>query len=183
MQYKIPGTTVEMDRSQVEHVDRQFQAMFLGGGIVLGQVCAITGLEAYTVQNWVKRGFLPSPQNKRYNLNQLCRIIHISMLKSVLPMEKIVGLLGYINGNLDDTSDDLIDDSRLYFMFVRTAAAMGQAHSREDIDEKIQFVMQEYESPVPDARQRVEKVLRVMLSAWAAAQLHRQTESLVAELV
>ena len=122
MNWIIPGTTIQADREEARYIENQFTAMFLGGGIMLSQVTEITGLEPYTVQNWVKRGFLTSPDHKRYNLNQLCRIIHINMLKKVLPMEQIVGLLGHINGKLGDTSDDLIDDSQLYFMFVHLAA-------------------------------------------------------------
>ena len=30
-----------------------------------------------------KRGFLPPPKNRRYSVTQLCRIIHINMLRSV----------------------------------------------------------------------------------------------------
>ena len=56
MEWFIPGTVLKADVASA--VDQQFSAMFLGGGIVLSQVTGITGLEAYTVQNWVKRGFL-----------------------------------------------------------------------------------------------------------------------------
>ncbi len=182
MQWKIPGTTLEIERSQVEFIEQQFGSMFLAGGMVLSQVAAITGVEPYTVQNWVKRGFLPSPQNKRYNMNQLCRIINISMLKAVLPMEKIVGMLSYINGNLDDISDDIIDDSRLYFMFIRLAVNARQMDTPEHIDTQIDAVMESYAAPAADASQRVEKVLRIMLTAWAAAQLHEKAQKMVAEL-
>ncbi len=182
MQWIIPGTTLEGDRDRPQEAEQQLSAMFLAGGMVLSQVCSITGVEAYTVQNWVKRGLLPAPQQKRYELNQLCRIINISMLKKVLHMEQIVGLLSYVNGNLDDTSDDIIDDSRLYFMFLRVAAKLGTLHTREEIDRCIEAVMGQYESEVPGERVRVEKVLRIMLSAWVAARLHEQTEQLLAEL-
>ncbi len=182
MQWIIPGTTLTWDSADTEHIDKQFCSMFLAGGIVLSQVCAVTGLEAYMVQNWVKRGFLPSPQAKRYNLNQLCRIININMLKKVLPMERIVGLLSYINGNLDDTSDDLIDDSKLYFMFVRLAAFSRTLHNRQEVEAAIDGVMESYDSCVPGARERVKKVLNVMLTAWAAAQMHELAERMVAEL-
>ena len=122
MEWIIPGTVLTGNVEDAVHVEAQFQSMFLAGGIVLSQVSGITGLESYTVQNWVKRGFLTPPDHKRYSLRQLCRIININMLKNVLPMERIVGLMSYINGDLDDESDDMIDDAALYFMFVRLAA-------------------------------------------------------------
>ncbi len=180
MQWNIPGTTLTGRAEEAGLVEQQFSAMFLAGGIVLGQVTAITGLEPYMVQNWVKRGFLPSPQQKRYNLNQLCRILNINMLRKVLPMERIVGLLSYINGSLDDTSDDMIDDSRLYFMFVALAARLRA--DQTGMDDAIDEAMEDYTSPILGARQRVEKVLRIMLTAWAAAQLYEKTERLLQEL-
>ncbi len=180
MQWNIPGTTLTGEAEEAGQVQQQMSAMFLAGGIVLSQVSAITGLEPYMVQNWVKRGFLPSPQQKRYNLNQLCRILNINMLRRVLPMEKIVGLLSYINGNLDDTTDDMIDDSRLYFLFVETAARLKQ--SPENMEGALQEAMEDYTSPIPGAKERVEKVLRIMLTAWAAAQLYEKTERLLLEL-
>ncbi len=180
MQWNIPGTTLAGNPQEAALLEQQFSAMFLAGGIVLSQVSAITGLEPYMVQNWVKRGFLPSPQQKRYNLNQLCRILNINMLRRVLPMERIVGLLSYINGSLDDSSDDIIDDSKLYFMFAALAARLrtDQAGMEAAIDE----AMDGYTSPILGARERVEKVLRIMLTAWAAAQLYEKTEKLLQEL-
>ena len=97
MKWRIPGTVLQIERENADGVEEIFSSMFLAGGMVLSQVSNITGLEPYTVQNWVKRGFLSPPQHKRYSMNQLCRILHINMLKSVLPLEQICGLLSYIN--------------------------------------------------------------------------------------
>lgn len=182
MNWTIPGTTLQADRAEARYIENQFTSMFLGGGIVLSQVASITGLEPYTVQNWVKRGFLTAPDHKRYNINQLCRIININMLKKVLPMEKIVGLLTYINGKLGDTSDDLIDDSKLYFMFVKLASGFSTMQNPAGRDAAIEAVLDEYDEPVPGAKDRVRNVLRIMLTAWAAAQLHEAAERMVAEL-
>ncbi len=182
MDWTIPGTTLQIPQQEAEHIEQRFASMFLAGGMVLSQVSAITGLEPYTVQNWVKRGFLTAPQQKRYDLNQLCRIINISMLKRTLPMEKIVALISYINGQLDDTSDDIIDDSKLYFMFLQVARNAWNLRSRAEMDSYISQVMEGYRSPVEGGRERVEKVLRIMLTAWIAAQLHEQTEKMMAEL-
>jgi hypothetical protein len=154
----------------------------MGGGILLCQVCTITGLEPYTVQNWVKRGFLPPPEQKRYNLNQLCRIININMLKRTLLMEQIVGLLGYINGSLTDTSDDIIDDSKLYFMFVRLAAHYRVMHNESGRDTLIAQELKDYIEPVPGAKERVANVLRIMLTAWAAARLQQAAEQMLKEI-
>ena len=182
MEWKIPGTILTAQREDADNVERNFQAMFLGGGIMLSQVAAITGLEPYDVQNWVKRRLMTAPVGKRYNLNQLCRVITSNMLKKVLPMEQIVGLLSYINGKLGDTSDDLIDDSQLYFMFIRLASGFATMHNPAGRDEAIENVLAVYDEPVPGAKERVAKVLQIMLTAWAAAQLHEAAERMVSEL-
>ena len=180
MEWFIPGTVLKADVASA--VDQQFSAMFLGGGIVLSQVTGITGLEAYTVQNWVKRGFLSPPERKHYSLEQLCRIININMLKNVLPMERIVGLLSYINGHLDDESDDIIGDSQLYFMFVRLAAQSRMMNTPQGRDECIAKELADYREPVPGAKERVAKVLTIMLTAWASAQLRLAAEQMLQEL-
>ena len=182
MNWTIPGTVLTGKREDARLIEQQFTAMFLGGGIMLSQVAAITGLEPYTVQNWVKREFLPPPEHKRYNMNQLCRIVTINMLKNSLPMEKITGLIGYVNGELDDTSDDLIDDAKLYFLFVKLAAQTRSGHSVEGWDKAMQEVMAEYAEPRPGAKERVEKALGIMLTAWSAARLRERAEAMLAEL-
>ena len=78
MNWTIPGTTLVCPKEEVCHISQQFGSMFMGGGMILSQVTAISGLEAHTVQNWVRRGFLPPPIKKRYDQNQLCRILTIS---------------------------------------------------------------------------------------------------------
>ena len=57
MQWILPGTVVETDTRDAEHVQAILSPMFLAGGMVLSQVASITGLEPYIIQNWVKRGF------------------------------------------------------------------------------------------------------------------------------
>ncbi len=183
MNWQIPGTVLIAPREEATHIEQQFRAMFLPGGMVLSQISAITGLESYSIQNWVKRGFLPKPLNKHYTLRQLCRIININMLKSVLPLERICDLLGYVNGQLDDERDDMIDDSDLYFMFVRLAARSRELYLEENREAVLEAELAGYEEPVPGARERVKQVLRVMLTAWLAARMTQQTEKMLNNLL
>ena len=179
MQWNIPGTVITAPLAEAGQIQEKLNAMFLGGGMVLSQVSAVTGLEPYTIQSWVKRGFLTKPQGKKYTLRQLCRILNINMLKDALHMEEICGLMTYINGHLDDESDDLIDDSELYFLFLGIAAQHRQMNDPDGRDQYIRNALADYREPVPGARQRVEKVLKVMLTAWAASLLRQQAMSMV----
>lgn len=181
-QWTIPGTVLTIQRSDAARVAELFQTMFLTGGVVLSQVTNITGLEAYAVQNWVKRGFLPPPQHKRYNMDQLCRILLINTFRSALPMERICGLLTYVNGQLDSSADDIIRDSDLYFLFVRLA---GQAREIGDADHAKALIgeyLADYIEPAPGAKDRVAKALQVMLIAWLATRMLQAADNALEEM-
>ena len=182
MNWIIPGTTLEGLRENADRTDGLFQSMFLAGGLTLSQVSSITGLETYAIQNWVKRGFLAPPQNKRYNMEQVCRIIIINMLKGALPLEQICHMISYINGSLTDESDDIIDDAVLYFKFVSLAARARHIGGSREWGEAIEEVMANYVEPFTGAKEKVTKVLRIMLTAWIAARLKDQTDLMISEL-
>lgn len=182
MKWRIPGTVLQIEKEKADGVEAMFSSMFLAGGMVLSQVASITGLEPYTIQNWVKRGFLTPPQRKRYSMRQLCRILHINMLKSILPLEQICSLLSYVNGKLDDQSDDIIDDSQLYFLFVRLASRAKELEDPATWEQAMEEALSQYQEPVPGARSRIEKALRVMLTAWVAARMRHAAEAMLQEL-
>ena len=182
MKWTYPGTTLSVELKDAKQVQQQITAMFLGGGIVLSQVAAITGLEPYTVQNWVKRELLPPPERKRYNMNQLCRIVIINALKAALPMEKIIQLISYVNGDLDDDKDDLIDDAKLYFLFVLLASRAKEGFTTAEWHNFLDNELSDYTEPIPGAKERVKKVLWIMLTAWSASKLQKQAETMLSEL-
>ena len=182
MQWTIPGTTLTGLRSNADRTQELFQTMFLPGGMTLSQVTGITGLEAYTVQNWVKRGFLPSPVNKRYNMEQLCRLININILKGTMPIEQIVKLMGYLNGNLADESDDLVDDTMLFFLFVKLAARARYIGGTKAWDDALLEITEDYEEPVPGARTKRIQVLKIMLTVYCANALKTQADAMIAQL-
>ena len=182
MQWNLPGTTLQAERDDADRAKELFGNLFLAGGLTLSQVASITGLEPYAIQNWVKRGFLAPPRSKRYDLEQLCRIVTINMLKGALTLERICSLMQYINGDLADDSDDLIDDAELYFMFVRLAARARHIGGNQGWEEAIAEATAAYEEPIPGAKERVQKVLRLMLMAWISARFRLQVEDMVAQL-
>lgn len=182
MDWTIPGTVLKGPREDVQGSIRQIEGMFLAGGILRSQVAQVTGLEAHAVQNWVQRGFLSSPVGKRYSLRQFCRIAIINMLKTAMPMDKICGLLSYVNGRLDDESDDLIDDTVLYFMFLRLASQARHIGGTRSWDDVLEEILGTYEEPMPGARERIDKVLRIMLTAWIGVRTIQQAEQMLSAL-
>ena len=179
MHWIIPGTTLEGLRSNADRTEGLFQSMFLAGGLTLSQVSSVTGLEPYTIQNWVKRGFLPPPQHKRYNMEQLCRILNINILRGPLPLDQIVSLMAYINGDLADEGDDLVDDTMLYFMFVRLAARARHLGGTQTWDDALNEVTAVYTEPIPGARDKLNTVLKIMLTAWCASRLQQEATRMI----
>ena len=182
MEWRIPGTTLTGQREEADRIGEQFQALFLAGGLTLSQVSSITGLEPYTVQNWVKRGLLPSPVNKRYDLEQLCRLVNLNILRGTVALDQIIKLMGYLNGNLADESDDLVDDTLLFFLFVRLAARARYIGGSQTWDDALIQVTEDYNEPIPGARQKLIKVLKVMLTVWLANRLKAEAERMLETL-
>ena len=182
MQWKIPGTTLEGQRSDADRTNGLFQSMFLAGGLTLSQVASITGLEPYTIQNWVKRGFLSPPRHKRYDMEQVCRLINMNILKGTMPLEQIIKLMAYLNGDLADETDDLVDDTMLFFLFVKLAARARYIGGTKAWDDALVEITEDYREPVPGAREKLIKVLKIMLTIWCANRLKLQAEQMLAEL-
>ena len=182
MQWTIPGTALSGLREEADELEKQFHTFFTLGGLTLSQVCTITGLEPYTVQNWVKRGFLPSPVGKKYDMEQLCRLINMNILRGTMPLEQIIKLMSYRNGTLSEESDDLVDDTMLFFLFVKLAARARYIGGSETWDDALVHATDDYREPVPGAREKLVKVLKVMLTIWVANQLKAQAEEMIAHL-
>ena len=180
--WTIPGTTLEGQRENADRTEDLFQSLFLAGGLSLSQVAKITGLENHTIQNWVKRGFLPPPKNKRYDMEQVCRIININILKGNMPLEQIIKLMAYLNGDLADESDDLVDDTMLYFMFVSLAARARHLGGNQTWDEALEQITANYIEPVAGAREKLCKVLKIMLTTWIANLVKAAADQMMAEL-
>lgn len=86
-------------------------------GLTLSQVCALSSLEPTTVQNWIKRGFVPHPVRKKYYQRHLARILLIAELRESMQIDRVGELLRFVNGDADDEGDDLIPEEELYDIF------------------------------------------------------------------
>ena len=182
MQWIIPGTTLSGERENADRIDGLFQSLFLAGGLTLSQVASITGLEPYTIQNWVKRKFLAPPQGKRYDMEQVCRLININLLKGTMPLEQIIHLMAYLNGDLTSEDDDLVDDTMLFFFFVRLASRARYIGGSEAWDDALWEITEGYSEPQPGARDKLIKVLKIMLTVWCANMLKQQAQIMIDQL-
>lgn len=181
VEWTLPGTVLSVDADRPQAAEEVFSSLFLAGGLVLSQVTQVTGLEPYIIQNWVRRGFLAPPKQRKYTRRQLSRILMINALKSTLSIEQIRKLLSYINGALDDEGDDTIDDTELYGAFVLVAGSV-QKHgltSESEMNRLIADGLKDYKESIPGAKERIEQALRIMITAWRAAQLQTKAQSMM----
>ena len=181
MEWTLPGTVLSVDADRPQAAEDVFSSLFLAGGLVLSQVTQVTGLEPYIIQNGVRRGFLAPPKQRKYTRRQLSRILMINALKSTLSIEQICKLLSYINGALDDEGDDTIDDTELYGAFVLVAGSV-QKHgltSESEMNRLIADGLKDYKESIPGAKERIEQALRIMITAWRAAQLQTKAQSMM----
>ena len=140
----------------------------------------MVGVPGATLQNWIKRGFVSSPVNKRYTRRQTCRIILIAMLRHSLLIDDAVTLLRAINNNLADEQDDLIDDSDLYLYFCDVVFSQPPVDFRSvtALTDRIARVTEPFAELSPASRpedlDRLNRVLLVIVLAYGAWQLREK---------
>ena len=111
----IPGTRLsKADMGNVTGLDFLSKVFYISDGVMLSQIREVSGIDGSTLQNWTKRGWVENARLKKYNIDQVAHILIINMLRSCIQLDKIAFLLHYINGRVDDRSDDIIRDSVLY---------------------------------------------------------------------
>ena len=177
---RLPGTTIEVSLQSADSARKLLDNVFMAGGLVLSQVSGLTGLEPYMIQNWIKRGFLAPPQHKKYSRRQFCRVAIINMLRDVLQIEKITNLLSYINGRLDDESDDIIDDSELYLYCISAInGTEGKVLGTESVRLCAEEAVESFAEPFPGAKRRLVKVLEVVIYAHFAASMRLRAEDVI----
>ncbi len=151
-------------------------------GITLSQVCEITGLEASTVQNWIKRGYVNPPSGRKYSKSQVARIILINMLREAMIIEKAAKLLSYVNGNLLDRSDDIMDDSDIYQCLCDILIPPDTNENAdigiEELFKQIEKRLEHFTEPYPGAKARLELALKAMTCAYESARFKRYANQL-----
>ena len=183
MSNTLPGTAIEVSSIQKGSSKQLFDSIFTAGGITLSQVCIMTGLEPYLVQNWVKRGFVSSPVKRTYNRHQFARILIINMLRETLQIERICNLIHVIGKGPADEADDLIGDEELYHRYVDMLSAHPlHTTDPEQVRQAAANVSEDFDRCPPYGRAQLIKLLQVMFYAHASAGLRRSSEEILASL-
>lgn len=179
MEPMFPGTVLERrGRTAEEFLSGLF---FATRGIMLQQVREITGLETPVIQNWINRGWVGRPVEKRYSVNHLTRIMLINMLREVTSLENIANILEYINGTANCTDDDIIPEAKLYIYTCDLLDAIDYETVFDEaaLDRKIAETIVDYVEPFPGAREKLMRGMKIILIYYASALVKVRADRLV----
>ena len=182
----IPGTKLKKnDMGNVTGLEFLSKVFYISEGVMLSQIREVSGIDGSTLQNWTKRGWVANARLKKYNIDQVAHILIINMLRSCIQLDHIAFLLQYINGKIDDTSDDIIRDSVLYDYICRILDALTRQDvaSKASIKEVIREQIANYEEAMPGARDRLANALEIIVTAYYAALIKRSSDEMLANLL
>ncbi|MBO5163427.1 MAG: DUF1836 domain-containing protein [Ruminococcus sp.] len=176
----IPGTSINFSEqgrnSAFSLISPVLEAT---GGLTLSQLSKLTVLEGSTIQNWIKRGWVSSPKGKKYSEKQVVRILLINMLKGSMKLEQIAKLMTYINGDVEDTSDDIIEDVTLYNILCRiifTAEDEG-AFESDMVRGLINRELTNCAAEIRSDEDKLRKAMYVMVMAYRSSCLKAEMET------
>ena len=181
----IPGTKLKRsDMDNLTGLDFLKRVFFVSEGVMLTQIRDISGIDSSTLQNWTKRGWVVNSKSKKYNMDQVAHILIINMLRSCMQLDHIDFLIHYINGKVDDTSDDIISDSVLYDYICRILSHMMDSEqvTLSNVRRLVEAVISDYKEPVEGARDRLIRALEVIVVTYTATLLKRHADDLFGEL-
>ncbi|MBQ7408536.1 MAG: DUF1836 domain-containing protein [Clostridia bacterium] len=168
-----PGTKVEKkDLSGEQFLQGIFMAT---NGLVMQQLNEITGVATPAIQNWVSRGFISRPINKRYNKDTTARIFIINSLRNTMSLDDIKNLLVMLNGSVYSREDDIIPESDLYAMFCKII--FDARFSFKTIELLVNEAIEGFNSHLDLAKQRLEMVMKILCENYLAGELLEQANN------
>lgn len=184
----IPGTTLKYTpQARSSAFSLISPVLEATGGLTLSQLSKLTGIEGTTIQNWIKRGWVSSTKGKKYSERQILRILMINMARKAMKLEDIAALMRYVNGDVEDTSDDIIADILLYNILCRiifTAEDEG-AFRPEQVRELIAREVAHNTKEIADD-EKLCKAMYVMVMAYRSgcliAEMQKGLDEVLAEM-
>ena len=183
----IPGTVLDRNpMGNVTGMEFLSKIFYISDGIMLTQIREISGIDGSTLQNWTKRGWVENSKNKKYNIDQVAHILIINMLRSCMQLDKIAFIIRYINGRVDDRSDDIIRDSELYDYICKILDIL-MTDTREfevgTLRECISEVTSKYSEKISGARKRLTNALEIIIVAYYASIIKKHSDKCIEALM
>ena len=161
------------------------QIYMVNEGVMLSGIRKIAGIDGSTLQNWTKRGWVPNASLKKYNIDQLAHILFINMLRSCVQLDRIAWLLQYINGDVNDRSDDIVPASELYDLICRSLDLLDKQElcTPETFRPVIEQAIADYREPVEGAKVRLANALEIILASYCAAVIKKNSDAKMIDLM
>lgn len=175
----IPGTTLPYsEKVKTEAFSLISPILTATGGLTLSQLSKLTGLGSSTIQNWIKRGWVVNIPGKKYYEIQVIRILLINMLRGTMQLENIAILMNYINGVVEDTSDDIIPDIDLYNLFCTVVCELDESgiYKPEPIKATIKEIVKNNDSYVKEKEDILINTLYIMALAYESSLIKNTME-------
>lgn len=179
----IPGTILNRDKMDgatgLEFLDKVF---FITDKIMLAQIREITGIDGTTLQNWLKRGWVGTPNKKSYTKEHLARILIINMMRDTMQLSRIIFILQYVNGKSEE--DKIVKESVLYGYICKVLDRLSENGkiSGAGIDGIISDVLSDYEEPVSGAGRRLSVGIKVITITYYSALIKAEAEAILDSL-
>lgn len=182
----IPGTRLKKrentdDKSYIG-LDFLSSVFSVTSGLVLSQIKELSGVDAPALQNWIKRGWVPNPVNRKYNIDQVARILIINMLRPALMLEQIAYILEYVNADVKSNSQaGYFPESRLYDLICKVIdlCTADDNFKTRSLDIYISRAMREYNYLSDDKRLRIKNSLKAVITAYEATVLIDKSVDLI----
>jgi hypothetical protein len=182
----IPGTNLKReDLGGLTGKAFLDQLFMVSDGVMLSQIRKIAGIDGSTLQNWTKRGWVANAHFKRYGVDQIAHILLINMLRSCMQLERIAWLLHYVNGSIEDTSDDIITSSAMYDFICMTLDYLDAEEecTIESIRPIIERAIVNYREPVEGAKERLTNALEIIICSYCASMIKRTSDARMKNLM
>ena len=179
----IPGTILNRDKMDgatgLEFLDKVF---FITDKIMLAQIREITGIDGTTLQNWLKRGWVGTPNKKSYTKEHLARILIINMMRDTMQLSRIIFILQYINGKSEE--DKIVRESVLYGYICKVLDRLSENGdiSGAGIDGIISDVLSDYNETVSGAERRLSVGIKVITITYYSALIKAEAEAILDSL-
>lgn len=181
----IPGTKLHRaDMGGATGMEFLRKMFFISNGVMLSQIREVSGIDGSTLQNWTKRGWVANSRLKKYDMNQVAHILIINMLRSCMQLDKIAFLIQYINGKVDDRSDDIIEDSVLYDYICKILDTLMtyEVCSLGSIRGAIEDVTADYTESIAGAKTRLTNALEIIVVAYYASLIKGYADNMLNDL-
>ena len=181
---RIPGTILKKSAmGNVTGLEFLQKIFYISQGIMLSQIREISGIDGSTLQNWTKRGWVANAKLKKYNIEQVARILIINMLRDCMQLDRIIFLLRYVNGDERDNAA-IIPEAKLYDYLCRIIDALPDVTAPvTNLRELIETQLSDYAEKIGGARTRLINALEIMIVAYYASTLKGHSDARLLELM